>query len=167
MNLDTLPANEVIVLDANVIIYALHRMSGQCQRLLERCVGEEVRGIVPAHILAEVMHQLMITEARDNGWIMGPNPARQLAEQPERVRSLARYQERMRDILSAGLAVEPVDHEDYLTAMDIQRQAGLLTNDAILAAVARRLRVAAIASADQALGRVEWAQLYAPDDVAG
>ena len=42
---------------------------------------------------------------------------------------------------------------------------GLLTNDALLAAVGRRLRVLALASTDRQFSRVPGLILYAPDDL--
>jgi predicted nucleic acid-binding protein len=165
MNLDALPVGENIVLDTNVLVYALQKISGQCQRLLERCAREEIRGIIPLPVLAETIHQLMIYEARDNQWIRGSNPARQLAEQPERVCALSRYESLIRDLMGMNIALDPVDYEDVLSALSIQRQAGLLTNDALLVAVALRLRVSAVASADRSLARARGITLYSPDDL--
>lgn len=165
MNPNKIPSGEVTVIDANIVLYAMQRSSQQCKRLLARCAEEEITGILPGHILAEVMHQVMIAEARDNGWIKGPNPAKQLGEHPERVRGLVRYEGIVRDILGIGLLIEPLQREDFLTAMMVQRQAGLLTNDALLVAVAQRMRANSIASADQALARVQGMLLYSPDDL--
>ncbi|NIQ12028.1 hypothetical protein GWO43_15075, partial [candidate division KSB1 bacterium] len=82
MNINDIPSGEATIIDANIVLYATQQASQQCKRLLLRCADDDVKGILPTHILAEIMHQLMIAEARDNGWIKGPNPARQLAEKP-------------------------------------------------------------------------------------
>jgi predicted nucleic acid-binding protein len=111
------------------------------------------------------MHQLMIAEARDYQWIKGPNPAKQLALAPDRVRALTKYEELVRDIIGTGLQIEPVVQEDFITAMAVQRQAGLLTNDALLVAVGERLRVTNIASADKAFAHVQGILLYTPEDI--
>ena len=107
----------------------------------------------------------MIAEARDNGWVSGSNPAKQLSEHPDRIRALYRYEQAMRSLLGLGVALEPVSREDLLTAMAMQRQNGLMTNDAILIACAERLRIQAIASADQQLANVRGIILYSPDDI--
>jgi predicted nucleic acid-binding protein len=163
--LDRIPDHENILIDANICLYAIRRGSSQCERFLERCAKEEISGILPTHILAEIMHQLMIAEARDNQWIKGPNPARQLALAPQRVRSLRKYEEVVRDIIGIGVLIEPVVQEDILSAMSIQRQSGLLTNDALLVAVGERLRVTNIASADKAFSRVEGISVFSPEDI--
>jgi predicted nucleic acid-binding protein len=165
MNLDNIRNGESVTIDANVFLYAMQQESEQCKRFLTRCAQEEIIGVLPVHILAEVTHQLMIAEARDNGWIKGSNPARQLAEQPERVRALTRYETLVRDILGIGLSIEPIEREDFITAMGVQRQSGLLTNDALLVAVGQRLRTNSIASADKTFSRVNGILLYSPDDL--
>lgn len=165
LNLDQIPDADIIMLDANICLYAIRQKSAQCERLLARSASGEVSGIMPCHILAEIMHQLMIAEARDYQWIKGPNPAKQLSGLPERVCALTKYEELVRDILGIGLQIEPIVQEDFITTLEVQRQAGLLTNDALLVAVGERLRVTSIVSADQAFSRVRGILLYSPDDV--
>ena len=49
--------------------------------------------------------------------------------------------------------------------MNLQRQYGLLTNDALFLAVAMRLRVTAIVSADAVFKDVQGIIHYSPDDL--
>jgi predicted nucleic acid-binding protein len=107
----------------------------------------------------------MIAEARDNNWITGANPARQLSEQPERVKMLTRYEQAIKSLLATGIRVEPVVKEDITAMMRVQHESGLLTNDALLIAVAERVRVQAIASADKTFSRVSGITLYSPNDL--
>ena len=165
MNLNEIKTRSSFIIDANIFIYALQKVSRQCERLLARCVEEEVYGIVPLHVVAEVMHRLMIAEARDNNWITGPNPAKRLAAQPDRVRSLSRYEGMVRDILAMGFQLEPIVPEDFISAMALQRRTGLLTNDALLMAVGQRLRIDTFASADSVFAGVAGILLYSPDDI--
>lgn len=165
MNIGQINRGDSVVIDANIIIYAIQKESKQCKDLLLRCAEEEINGIMPVHILAEVMHILMISEARDNGWISGSNPAKQLSEKPDRIRQLLRYENLMKDLMSVNLKIISLEQEDFLTAMRIQRESGLLTNDALLVAVAERLRVESIASADKRFGLISGKILYSPDDI--
>ncbi len=155
----------MVVIDANIILYAVQQASQQCKRLLLRYADDDVRGLLPTHILAEVVHRLMIAEARDNGWVKGPNPARQLAAKPDLVKRLFRYEELVQDILTIGFQIEPVREEDFLDAMMMQRRFGLLTDDALSVAITRRLGVKVFASADKALTQVQGLHVYAPDDL--
>jgi predicted nucleic acid-binding protein len=165
MNLNDIRTDSSVLLDANIFIYALQKLSPQCERLLDRCSGGEVLGIVPLHVLAEVMHRMMISEARDNNWISGSNPSKSLSEKPDRIRALTRYESYIRDILTMGFQLEPLEREDFITAMAVQRKAGLLSNDALLVAVGERTRVTSIASADKAFAKVQGIILYAPSDL--
>jgi predicted nucleic acid-binding protein len=165
MNLNDIKTGSNVVIDANVFIYALQKSSPQCERLLDRCIDEEIYGIVSLHVLAEVMHRMMIAEARDNNWITGSNPTKRLSEQPDRIRELVRYENKIRDLLAMGLQMEPVIQEDFISAMIVQRQEGLMTNDALLVAVCQRLRVESIASADNKFSKVRGISLFSPDDI--
>jgi predicted nucleic acid-binding protein len=165
MTIPEIPDGQLVLLDANIVLYALRGASKQCAQLLRRCASDEVRGFLTTHILAEVAHRLMLAEARENGWIAGRNLARELSDQPGKIRLLSRYEQAIKNLLATGIRMESVVKEDFLTMIVVQRQYGLLTNDALLAAVADRLRIDAIASADKALALVGGVIVYEPDDI--
>jgi predicted nucleic acid-binding protein len=165
MKLTELKSGEHVLIDTNIIFFAMQKKSGQCIQFLQRCIEENVYGVLPISTLAEIMHALMIAEAKDNGWIEGADPARKLRQQPQRVAALLRYDKLMRDILNLGLLMEPVQKEDFITAMMVQRQSGLLTNDALLSALGMRLRINSIATANPAFEQVQGLMIYRPDDI--
>jgi predicted nucleic acid-binding protein len=165
MNLLQIPQQEPVLIDTNIFVYAAQRSSVQCIKLLEKCANDELFGIIPTHILAELIHVLMLAEARDLGLIKGPNPAKQLSENPNKIKALNRYESLIRDLLSIGLTLETLQREDFLTAMSLQRQYGLLTNDALFLAIATRLRVTAVVSADSIFNNVSGIMHYIPDDL--
>ncbi len=165
MNLLQIPSEQLVLIDANIFVYANQQSSVQCVKLIERCANKEVYGVITTHILAEVMHVLMLAEARDLGLITGGNPVKQLNEKPQKVKTLNRYESLIRDLLTVGLQLEPLQREDFITAISIQRQYGLLTNDALFMAVAARLRINAIASADSVFQNVQGILHYSPDDL--
>jgi len=153
-----------VAVDTNILVYANQRRSLECISFLERCASGELQGVVPLPMVAELVHALMLIEARENNWIERANPARALAERPDLVRRLSRYEIRMREFFAMGLRIEPVGKIDVLEAMRIQREAGLLTNDALLLACARRLNCEAVASADRAVARAPGFAVFAPTD---
>ena len=165
MNLLQIPQQQPVIIDANIFVYAAQRSSLQCIKLLEKCANDELFGIIPTHILAELMHVLMLAEARDLGLIKGSNPAKQLSENPNKIKALNRYESLIRDLLSIGLKLESLEREDFLTAMSLQRQYGLLTNDALFIAVAARLRITTVVSADSGFKNIQGVLLYSPDDI--
>lgn len=165
MNLELIQRGDTIIIDANILIYAIQQESTQCKRLLIQCAGDEINGVLPLHILAEVIHVLMISEARDNGWIQNSKQVKQLSEKPDRIKSLFRYESLIKDLLAINLNLVSLQQEDFITGMRIQREFGLMTNDALLIAIAERLRIKSIASADKALASVRGMILYSPDDI--
>ncbi len=165
MNLVQIPKNERVIIDTNILVYANQRSSVQCVKLLQSCAEQEVYGIITTHILAELTHVLMLSEAREIGLITGSNPAKQLSVNPQKIKSLNRYESLIRDLLSIGLQLEALNREDFLTAMSLQRQYGLLTNDALFIAVAIRLRIKSVVSSDLAYKDIRNILLYSPDDL--
>jgi predicted nucleic acid-binding protein len=154
-----------VAIDTNILIYANQRRSLECIGFLERCASGDIQGVVPVPMVAELVHALMLIEARENSWIERANPPRSLAERPDYVRRLSRYEIQTREFFGIGLRIEPVGAGDILEAMRIQKEAGLLTNDALLLAVARRGNCEAVASADKAIARAPGFNVFAPADV--
>jgi len=163
--LSSIPAGSWVAIDTNVLVYANQRRSPECMELLKRCVSGELQGIVPFPMVAELVHALMLIEARENNWIDRANAARALAERPDLIRRLTRYEIQMREFFGIGLRIEPAGAADILEAMRIQKEAGLLTNDALLLAVARRLNCEAVASADKAIAQAPSFRVFCPADV--
>ena len=166
LSLASIPTGAWVAVDTNIFVYANQRSSPECISFLGRCATGELRGVVPMPMVAELVHALMLIEARENNWIERGNPARALAERPDLVRRLTRYEARMREFFMIGLRTEPAGAEDVLEAMRIQRETGLLTNDALLLAIARRLNCEAVASADKAIPGAPGFRVHAPADIA-
>jgi predicted nucleic acid-binding protein len=81
------------------------------------------------------------------------------------MRRLTRYEIQMREFFGIGLRIEPVGAGDILEAMRIQKEAGLLINDALLLAAARRLNCEAVASADKTIAGAPGFSVYSPADL--
>jgi len=165
MNLNEIKKSEVVLLDANILIYGILDKSEQCARLLRRCTSKDVIGVIGLPHFAEVMHRLMMFEARENEWVSGGNPVKMLSERPERVRVMTRYADAIKGLLASGFSFEPTVKEDFFSALSFQRQYGMMTNDALLAALADRMRIQAIASADRTFANLHGVILYTPDDL--
>ena len=165
MNLGQIRNGELIVIDTNVLVYANQQKSQQCVQLLHRCVRDDVEAVVPIPMVAELMHTLMLLEARENGWIERANPSRALSDKPGLVKRLSNYEKQISQFLGIGLRLESVVTVDIIETLSIQREFGLLTNDALLVAVARRLNCGSIVSADRAFAALSGFMVYAPSDL--
>jgi predicted nucleic acid-binding protein len=164
MNLDEVPDGSRVFVDANIIIYMLGRKSAQSRAFLSRCDAGAVEGFISTLVAGEVGHRRMMMEAQSKQ-LIGANPARALAQKREAIRHLSAYADELRNLLGGGLAVEAVRPEDFFAALELQKQHGLLTNDGLNLAVARRLGVNELATADANFDGVEGLLVYKPSDL--
>jgi len=166
MNLPDIFNGAAIFVDANIFIYAVERRSPQCRQLLDRIDGEAVRAFSSAIALAEICHRRMVNEAKEAGLIYGANPARLLGKKPGGVQGLSIYAQNVRDLLDSPIVFEPIRPEDFYVGLELQRQHGLLTNDSLNLAVARRLGLQELATADTNFDAVQGVIVYKPGDLA-
>jgi predicted nucleic acid-binding protein len=164
MNLDEIPQGSRIFIDSNIIVYVLGGRSSQCRGFLERCERNEIEGWISTLVVAEVAHRRMMQEAQSRQ-LAGSNPARALSQRPELVRQLSVYASDVRNLLGGGLSVETLRSEDFFVALELQKQHGLLTNDSLNLAVARRLAIAGIATADSNFDQINGIVVYKPEDL--
>ena len=164
MNIEDIRNGTRVFIDANVLIYGIRRSSRQCLALLTRCSDGAVEGIISTNTVAEFGHRRMMEEAKAKG-LVGSNPARALSERREMIRQLSGYAEEVRDLLGGGLFVEPVLAEDFHLALEFQQQFSLLTIDSLNLAVARRVGVNNIATADRSFDAAQGFIVYKPTDV--
>jgi predicted nucleic acid-binding protein len=162
-----IPNGTNIFIDANILVYGIEKRSAECLGLLERCSREEVIGICSYTVIVEVIHRLMVAEARAGGHIPGGqnNPARYLREHPEIVRALRSYWTDAQRIFSMNLLFLETE-ENILRRAQIERQNhGLLTNDSTIVACMREYGILTLASRDSDFDRVNGIQVFAPTDI--
>ena len=165
MNLTDILDRARVLVDANIFIYAAQNRSQECRHLLSRCDDGQVEGWLTTVAIAEVCHRRMMDEAKSKGMVSS-NPAKALSQKANMVRQLSIYAEDIRDILNGKLLIEPVLPSDFLVALELQTQHGLLTNDALNLAVAKRLGIQEIATADANFDPVAGLIVYKPSDTA-
>ncbi len=166
MNLDDILTGSLCVIDTNVLLYAEQGLSDQAQRLLRRCSKGELTGTLPQTVWQELTHKLMLTEAMMKGVISGGNPAARLAAKPDVIRSLSLYQTKVRSLVDLGLRFEPCTQDDLMqSAFELQKRYGLLTNDAVVLAVALRLQADCLVSSDKAFRKVTEIDTFFPSDL--
>ena len=154
------------MIDTNVLIYAEEGVSNQARRLIRRCARGELTGVLPQAVWQELTHKLMLAEAMMKGFVPGGNPAARLSAKPEVIKELSLYREKIQALAELGLGFEPCTLKDLTgAAFGLQEKYGLLTNDAVVLAVAVRLKADALVSADKAFHKVNEAAVYKPTDL--
>ena len=166
MNLDDIPGGSLCVVDTNILLYAEQGVSAQARRFVRRCSNGELNGVIPQPVWQEFSHKLMLAEAMMRGLTSGGNPAAKLASRPDAVRELSLYRGKVRALVDLGFRFEPCTREDLLVrAFALQEEHGMLTNDAMVLAVAQRLKAEALVSNDKAFLAVTSIEVYAPGDL--
>jgi len=165
MNLRDIVNGSTVLIDTNVLLYARNHRSPQCRELLLRCEQGAVNGVVTLPVLAEFSHRCIVQEAHGNG-LVGSNPARTLSKRPEFVRQLSAYAESVRDLLDSSLIVAEWHAQDFHVALELQKQYGLLTNDSLNLAVARRHGIKDIVTTDKSFDNVPGVIIYKPEDIS-
>ena len=164
MKLAKIPDGMRVFVDANIILYTLAGQSDQCREFLARCASGHVEGWITTIVAAEICHRRMMMEARSRA-LVSSNPAKELGRKPATVRKLSAYADEVRALLGGGLFAEAVQPADFHPALEFERAHGLLTNDSLNLAVARRLGLHAIATADTHFDSVGGLAAYRPEDI--
>lgn len=166
MNLDDIPRGSFCVLDAMIPLLAEQDLSAQAKRLLERIVSKDVLATMPESQWQDLADKLMTAEAVMMGHIAEARDVRRLRQEPAKVKDLAMYRDKVKALATLGLGIEPCTKTDLMdSAFKLQERYGLLTADAVLLAVAIRLKADAIVTVGTGFKGVSEVQIYLPSDV--
>jgi predicted nucleic acid-binding protein len=166
MNLDDIQNGSLCVVDTNVLLYAEQGLSQQAQRLIRRCSTGDLIGVLPQTVWQELTHKLMLAEALMMERVSGPNAGRKLSRQPDTVKRLGLYKDKILALSNMGLGFEACMKEDLLVnAFRYQEQYGLLTNDSVIVAIAVRLKADVLVTADAAFQKISDIQVAMPSDI--
>ena len=166
MNLDDIQNGSLCVVDTKVLLYAEQGLSQQAQRLIRRCSTGDLIGVLPQTVWQELTHKLMLAEALMMERVSGPNAGRKLSRQPDTVKRLGLYKDKILALVNMGLGFEACMKEDLLVnAFHYQEKYGLLTNDSVIVAIAVRLKADVLVTADAAVQKVSEIPVAMPSDI--
>lgn len=159
---DLLAGDQVFV-DANTLTYHFqpHPVWGAaCTQLLERIKNQELGGFTSTHVLAEVAHRLMTLEATTVLHWPIPGIGNRLRTHPTEVQKLTLFRQAIDSIVQSNLQMLIVTPP--MLAAALCQQVGLLTNDALVAAVMQAHGLSKLASLDSDFDRVPGLTRYGP-----
>ncbi len=165
MTFHDIPLKAPVFLDANALVYhfAAHPHLGpECTWLLERIEQGDLIGYTSAHVLSEMAHHLMITEASTTyGW-PAQGISRRLGRHPAEVRGLTLYRHAIDEIPLYNVRVLPITDDLVSLAADVSYQTGLLCSDALIVATMEHHGLVHLASNDADFDRAPNIIRYAP-----
>jgi hypothetical protein len=162
--MEAVPDRGAILVDANILVYAVGGQSAQCERLLRRIANEEVSGFVTCETLNEACHRLMVGEAFAKGLIRRPSAAA-LRSKADAVRSLTTYWDQITRIMDGGFLVIELDAGRMRQAQHMRVAHGFLATDSLILAAASELGIDRLASNDRDFERVDWLTVFRPTDL--
>jgi predicted nucleic acid-binding protein len=155
----SVPSGDEILIDANILVYALSGSSPDCVAFLSRCAHADVHAYVTLDALADACHKLMIVEAHARRLISRAN-ASALQGKGAVIRQLSNYWSLLQAL--KGIAVLPLDEHRFQHAHPIRRQYGLMTNDSLLLAATEVFGIESLATNDADFDSIPWLSVYRP-----
>lgn len=163
--LTEIPHGSSVYIDANIFIYHFTGASREATEFLERCESGELSAYTGSLVVLEVMHRLMIIEARSKGLPPESSPARQLAARPEYVSRLHEYHFHAARIPEMGVTVLGLPRSFAVRSLEFRQRYGLLTNDSIIALEMADEGLSWLASSDRGFDRIPAIARAAPGDL--
>jgi predicted nucleic acid-binding protein len=165
MTFADLGAGDAIFLDANIFIFQFgpHPIFGPaCNALLRQIENGQLLGFTSTHVIGEVAHRLMLTEATAaTGWVQSKVKHR-LKQQPNIIGTLTRFRMAIEGILQSKIQVLTIPAALLGNAAVLSQKYGQLTNDALTSALMQAHGLNKIASDDADFDRVPGVTRYAP-----
>ncbi len=162
-SLESIASGMDVLVDANVLIYALLETSSQCRHLLARCSNEDLCGVTTVEIVNEVCHRLMLAEALRSG-LISSSQAKLLRASRAAIPTLVQYWAKTEQIFHLGLLVIGLDEGRIRRAQEMRTRYALLTNDSLIVAAADEYGIRNVASNDSDFNDIPWMMIYKPTD---
>jgi predicted nucleic acid-binding protein len=108
MTFADLVTGEPVFVDANTFVYhftAHHLFGPACSQFLLRIARQEVAGFTATHVLSEVAHRVMTTEASSLHKWSASGIVPRLKQNPDIVKSLANFRQAVEQIPQYGVQV--------------------------------------------------------------
>ncbi len=165
MDINSLPAGAVVLVDANIFIYYLGGLSADCKAFLRRVALREVTAHITTTIIAEILHRRMMAEAITKKLISPGQPLKKLKANPAVITSLSDYITEVEKLLLLPFRLAEITIADLAASHALRQTHGLFVNDSLNLACALRLGVTDILTHDADFNRVPSVNLWEPTDI--
>ena len=165
MTFADVPTGASLFIDANTFVYHFMphpTLQAACSALLARIAQRDVFAGTSTHVLNDVAHRVMTTEAVAKlGWPLA-GIAQRLRRHPAEIMQLSLFRRAIDDINQFGVQIIVPPASINAAATTISQQYGLLSGDALIVAIMQQFGLSSIASHDSDFDRVPWITRYAP-----
>jgi predicted nucleic acid-binding protein len=162
-----IPDGSRVFADANVLVYGFMQAEPfvrESTQLLARSARREIELLTAAHTAAEVVHRVMMIEARATLGLSSGNTLNHLKRHPQAVKQLTEYKQVPGKFTQARINILPVTYREIHNSEQFRDIYGLLTNDSIILAVMSHYKLMDLATNDRDFQRVPGIRLWTPVD---
>lgn len=160
-----IPTGSLLFIDANTFVYHFmpHPTLGvACADLFARIKRGEVFAATSTHVVNDVAHRVMTTEAVAKlGWPIAGITQR-LRRHPAEIMQLSRFRQAIDGISTFGVRIVVPPSSINSFAAIASQQYGLLSGDALIVAIMQQFGISSIASHNADFDRVPWVTRYSP-----
>jgi predicted nucleic acid-binding protein len=156
---------ERVFVDSNIFIYhfsKFEKFSTPCLSFFQKVEDGKISAFASTTVLAEVLHRLMVIEAANKFNIQPKSVVKFLKDNPDKASCLTGHVKSIGFIEEMGISILPVTISDLRKSVELKKEFGLLTIDAINLSVMKNNELSSIASNDSDFKRIPWLYLYLP-----
>lgn len=161
-----LPSGSRALFDSNIFVYWVTdhpRFANSCEEVIRRVEEREIQGVIPAVVLNELLHRLIIAEAVEEHLVDSPTTAvTQIKDNPGIISQLAVAWTVYQEIIK--MPFEVVESARGLTNLTyyFSKELSLMARDAAIAAYAHSHHIDHIITNDRDFERVPWLTCWRP-----
>jgi predicted nucleic acid-binding protein len=165
-NISHIPSGTRVIVDTNIFVYwVIHhpRFGSNSELVVQRVENGEITGIIPAVILNELLHRLMIAETIDRGYTESVHDAiKKLKEEPEIIQELSLAWEVYVSLPNIGF--ELVEDEKGISNLTyyFSKELSLMAKDAAIVSYAHKEKVTNLITNDRDFNRIGWITCWNP-----
>jgi predicted nucleic acid-binding protein len=160
-----IPQGSVVCVDANVLAYhfiEINQLTAASTLLLERGLRKEIALVTTPQIVSDVIHRIMLYEARQQLAIPANQLATHLKQHPQVVQQLTQHLDIPSLLRRFQIDIRALTHVHLHAAKRFRRDYGLLANDSLLLGFMATERVQHLASNDRDFRRIPDVTLWIP-----
>jgi predicted nucleic acid-binding protein len=160
-----LPQRSIICADANMLAYhflRLEPLTTASTAFLERGLRQQIQIVTTPQVESDVIHRVMIYEARQNVDIPTNQLATYLKQHPEIVQQLSQHLDISSLLRRFNIDIRPLTHVHLHAAKRFRRDYGLMANDSLLVGFMITERIRHLVSNDGDFSRIPEITLWTP-----
>jgi predicted nucleic acid-binding protein len=160
-----LPDGADCFIDSNIFYYHFvdtPPLSDACSDFLTRLGAEAIAGHTSIHLLAEVVHKVMVAEAAAKFSLTRTSLVNWLQHHADRIAELTEFQVAANELAAMQVSVHATDIALLIEAAQASSRFGLLTNDATTIAMMQRLGLTNLVTNDEDFQRIPGLKIWMP-----